>query len=164
MKATVFRQTQFADFELARAPDGGAGEAADRRFAREALSRDHQEILRPRSGSLRGRRLHRARVERDSALLQQLLRVSVRDVVHGRHRAVGRRPGSRRGRCGRDEAIPPVPVLRWLEVPDRPAERRRRRHDRRRAARADDAQDESGDGRNRRSPRRLSTLHGPPGG
>ena len=51
-----------------------------------------------------------------------------------------------RARRGRDEAIHPVPVGRRLEASDRPAQGCRRRHDDRPAARADRAKDESGDG------------------
>ena len=42
IKGTVFRQTQFAEFELRDARDGGEGRAADRRIARRALRRDHR--------------------------------------------------------------------------------------------------------------------------
>ena len=42
-----------------------------------------QQVLRPRPGRLPRRRLHRARVELHPALLPRLLRVPVRDVVHG---------------------------------------------------------------------------------
>ena len=41
------------------------------------------QVLRPRSGRLHRRRLHRARVELHPALLSRLLRLPVRDVVHG---------------------------------------------------------------------------------
>ena len=53
------------------------GEALDKLYAD-----DHQEVLRPRQGRLRRGRLRRARVGVHPALLPQLLRVPVRDLVH----------------------------------------------------------------------------------
>ena len=82
LKATVFRQTQFADFELQVHQLAQQGKPLTGDVDGQAVSRHHEEVLRPRSGRLHRRRLHRARVERRAALLQQLLRLPVRDVVH----------------------------------------------------------------------------------
>ena len=81
--------------------------------ARQALPRHHAQVLRPRSGRLHRRRLHRARVELHPALLPRLLRVPVRDVVHrvGRARGEGQDRRSRRA-----QALPGVPQRRRIEV------------------------------------------------
>src|SRR6185295_13810759 len=95
-------------------------------------------------------RLYRARVELRAALLSRLLRVPVRHVVHGvggaRRESEGRRPE-------RARPLPAVPERRRLEVPDRPAARRRRGHDHRRAARSHHQDDEPRDGRDGDDPR-----------
>ena len=95
IKSTVFRQTQFAEFELKHARDG-RGRAADyRRGAGQAVSGHHPPVLRPRPGRVRRGRLHRPRVELHPALLPGLLRVPVRHVVHRRRGAVGEGAGRR---------------------------------------------------------------------
>ena len=88
LKSTVFRQTQFADFELRVHEMAQQGQAAHRRLDREAVLRHHEEVLRPRPGRLHRRRLHSARMELRAALLQQLLRLSVRDIFHRRNRVL----------------------------------------------------------------------------
>ena len=50
IKGTVFRQTQFAEFELRMHEMAQKGAADHRRRAGEAVSGHHQEVLRPRSG------------------------------------------------------------------------------------------------------------------
>ena len=131
IKGTVFRQTQFAEFELrihemAEKGEPITGEALDKLYL--DITR---EVLRPRQGRLHRRRLRRARVGVHPALLPGLLRLPVRDVVHRVGGAVGE--GAGRGRGG-DEALSRVPLRRRIEVSDRAAEGRRRRHDDRRAA------------------------------
>ncbi len=69
IKGTVFRQTQFAEFELRMHEMAAKGAADHRRRAREAVSRHHAPLLRTRPGRRGGGRLHRPRVEHDSALL-----------------------------------------------------------------------------------------------
>ena len=83
IKATVFRQTQFAEFELRMHELGQKGEPITGRRAGEAVSRYHPQVLRPRPEDHRRRRLHRPRVDLHSAFLPGLLRVPVRDLVHG---------------------------------------------------------------------------------
>ena len=144
IKGTVFRQTQFAEFELRMHEMAEKGEPITGDALVEAVPGHHQEVLRPRPGRLRRRRLHRARVELHPALLPRLLRLPVRDVVH---RLVGARREGEGGRSGGEEALPRVPVGRRLEVPGRSAEGRRRRHDDRRAARSHDQADEPDHGR-----------------
>ncbi len=78
------------------ARDGREGAADHRRRAGEALPGHHEEVLRPRPGRRGRRRLHRARVELHPALLPRLLRVPVRDVVHGVRGAGAEGEG---GRC-----------------------------------------------------------------
>jgi oligoendopeptidase F len=82
IKGTVFRQTQFAEFELRMHEMARKGSRSPATRS-QALHGHHEDVLRPRSGRLRRRRLHRARVELHPALLSRLLRVPVRDVVHG---------------------------------------------------------------------------------
>ena len=134
IKGTVFRQTQFAEFELRVHEMAEKGEPLTGDALSKLYARHHEEVLRPRQGRLHRRRLHPARVGVHPALLPELLRLPVRDVVHRVGGAVGE--GARR-RSGRDQALPHVPQRRRLEVPDRSAEGRRRRHDDRRAAQAD---------------------------
>ena len=92
IKGTVFRQTQFAEFELrihemAEKGEPITGEALDKLYLDIVA-----QVLRPRQGRLPRRRLRRARVGVHPALLPRLLRLPVRDVVH----RVG---GARRRRC-----------------------------------------------------------------
>ena len=102
IKGTVFRQTQFAEFELRMHEMAEKGEP----LTGDALSKLYaditQEVLRPRQGHLHRRRLHPARMGVHPALLPELLRVPVRDVVHrfvgafgeGARRAIRRPPAA----------------------------------------------------------------------
>ena len=126
IKGTVFRQTQFAEFELRMHEMAEKGAP----ITGEALDKLYLEITRKYYGHDKNvcgvAGLHRARMGVHPALLLELLRLPVRDVVH---RVGGaRRQGARR-RCRRDEAVPRVPVGGRLEVSDRSAQGRRRRHD-----------------------------------
>ena len=98
IKGTVFRQTQFAEFELRMHEMAQKGQPITGDVAREALPRHHEALLRPRSEDLHRRRLRRARVELHPALLPRLLRLPVRDVVHGVRSAGGEGQGGRRRR------------------------------------------------------------------
>ena len=76
IKGTVFRQTQFAEFELRmhEMMEKGqplTGESLDALYAEIT-----EEVLRPRQGRLHRGRLRRARVGVHPALLPQLLRLS----------------------------------------------------------------------------------------
>ena len=120
IKGTVFRQTQFAEFELRMHEMAQKGQP----ITGDALAKLYlditQQVLRPRSGRLGRRRLHRARVELHPALLPRLLRLPVRDLLHGVRGAGGEGEGRR---SDGDEALPDVPERRRIEVPDRPAAR-----------------------------------------
>ncbi len=109
IKSTVFRQTQFAEFELrvhemAEKGQPVTGEELDRLYAV-----DHQEVLRPRPEGLHRRRVHRARMGVHPALLPQLLRVPVRDVVHAAE-ALAEKVMA--GDQAAIQALPDVPRLR----------------------------------------------------
>ena len=97
VKGTVFRQTQFAEFELRMHEMAEKGEP----LTGDALAKLYLDITRKYDGHdarcLHGRRLHRARVGVHPAFLQPVLRLSVRDVVHGVDRA-GREGAGRRCR------------------------------------------------------------------
>ena len=135
IKATVFRQTTVCRVRAPHAREGAELGADHRRCARLALLRHHHPLLRARPEDRDRRRLRRERVELHPALLQRLLRLSVRHLVH-RRRSAGRARHRRRRR--RDRPVSDVPELGQLEVPDRSAQGRRRRHDDRRAAGSDD--------------------------
>ncbi len=97
IKATVFRQTQFAEFELRMHEMGQKGEP----ITGDALAKLYLDITRKYYGHdqkvTRRGRLHRPRVELHPALLPRLLRVPVRDVVHRGRGAVGEGAGGRSG-------------------------------------------------------------------
>ena len=95
LRTTLFRQTQFAEFELRVPRAGRARRAADRREPVEAVSQDRPRLLRPRQEGLPGRRPAGHRVGLRPALLLQLLRLPVRDQ-HGRLDVAGA-GGARRG-------------------------------------------------------------------
>ena len=148
IKATVFRQTQFAEFELRMHEMGTGVKAGYRRRARRAVSQHHQTVLRPRPAHRCCGRRCGQRVELHPTFLHRVLRLPVRHVLHGGRSA--RRQGHR-GRLVRNGSLPRVPGIGQLEVSDRPAEGGGRRHDHRRAARPDHADDEPRHGRNRRA-------------
>ena len=100
IKGTVFRQTQFAEFELRMHEMAQKGQPV----TGDALAKLYMEITKRYYGHDQGvcdrRRLHRARVELHPALLPRLLRLPVRHVVHrvvgaGREGQVGRRSAPR---------------------------------------------------------------------
>ena len=82
IKGTVFRQTQFAEFELRMHEMAQKGQPITGDALSKLYMRHHEALLRPRTGRLHRRRLHRPRVELRPALLPRLLRFSIRDVVH----------------------------------------------------------------------------------
>ena len=103
IKGTVFRQTQFAEFELRIHEMAEKGEP----ITGEALDKLYLEITRKYYGHDKGVCIVddyvAPRVGVHPALLLQLLRLPVRDVVHRVGGAVGE--GARR-RSGGDEALP----------------------------------------------------------
>ncbi len=109
IKSTVFRQTQFADFELRMHEMAEAGHADHRRGAGQAVSGPDAQVLRARPGRVHRGRLRRPRVELHPALLPGLLRVPVRHVVHRGRGAVGEGAGGRRRH---PRALPDVPRAR----------------------------------------------------
>ena len=144
IKGTVFRQTQFAEFELRAHEMAEKGQPITGEALGQALPRRHPQVLRTRQRRLHCRRLHRARVGVHPPLLSELLRLPVRDVVYRVGCAFGE--GADRG-SGRDQAVPGVSLRRRVEISDRSPEGRRRRHDHQRTASAHDAEDEPGHGR-----------------
>src|ERR1700757_2059000 len=80
----------------------------------------------------------------DSALLQFVLRLPVRDVVHG---VVGLVGESSRGRTRSHRALSDLSFGGEIEISDRLAEGRRCRYDQRRTPGVDRQEDESCDGR-----------------
>ncbi len=106
IKGTVFRQTQFAEFELRVHEMAEKGEPLTGEALDKAVRRHHTQVLRSRQERLHRGRLHPARVVVHAALLPELLRLPVRDLVHGIRGAVGK---GARGRSGGDQAVPLVP-------------------------------------------------------
>ena len=120
IKGTVFRQTQFAEFELRTHETIEQGQPLTGDALDALYAGDHPQVLRPRRRHLHRRRLHRARVGVHPALLPELLRLPVRHLVH---RVVGALGESAARRPGRDRAIPDLPGIGRLEVSDRTAAR-----------------------------------------
>ena len=99
VRGTIFRQTLFAEFELAMHRRVEEGKALTPDWLNEKYLESHAQVLRPRQGRAQGRRLHPERMERDTALLQELLRVPVQhgdDLLDGARRQGARRQGRRR--------------------------------------------------------------------
>ena len=115
IKATVFRQAQFAEFELRMHEMAHKGEP----ITGDSLSKLYMDITKKYYGHDQGisdrRRLHRERVELHPALLSRFLRLSVRDVVHGVGRARGE--GHERGR-GSEAQVPRVLERGRFQVSD----------------------------------------------
>ena len=112
IRATIVRQTMFAEFEKMHARDGRSRSAADGADDQGRVPNPAGAIL--RSGFRVGRRTG-AGVLPDPALLPGVLRVQVRHRSVGRDRA--QPPGPRRRIAG---------IERLLEFPPRPAARRTR--------------------------------------
>ena len=161
LRTTLFRQTQFAEFELAFHEQAERGEP----LTGENLSQLYLKIARDYYGHnkkrLSGRRSAGDRVGLRAALLLRLLRVPVRDQ-HGRLDVprAGRAPGgrgSRQGRADRQDAapgrLPEDALVGQLEVRHRFVEGRGRGHDDLRSLRRGDRRDEQHDGRDGTHPR-----------
>ena len=101
VKGTVFRQTQFAEFELRIHEMAEQGEPLTGETLVEALSGDRAQVLRPRQKRLPGRRLRAHEWAFIPHFYYDVLRLPVRDVVHGvggalGESAVGRSGGAKR--------------------------------------------------------------------
>ena len=105
LRGTVFRQTQFAEFELRAHQMAEKGEPLTGRGLRQALPGDHPQVLRARPGGVRGGRRHRPRVGVHPALLSRLLRLPVCDLLHGLGGSL--REGAGGGRRARSSATAP---------------------------------------------------------
>ena len=145
IKATVFRQTQFAEFELRMHEMAREGAADHRRRAGEAVSRHHA------AGTTATTR--RCRVVddyiahewsfiphfyRDFYVFQYATSFTAAEALSAKVLA---------GDQAATKRYLTFLGVRRIEVSDRSAEGRRRGHDHRRAARPDDQADERGDGR-----------------
>ena len=147
IKATVFRQTQFAEFEL-RMHEMGLNAASRSPAMRSpgCTSTSPRATTATISGVVivddyvANEWSYIPHFYSDFYVFQYATSFTAAEAL------AAQRDGRRRGR---DRAVPDVPRLRRLEVPDRSAEGGGRRHDDRRAARSDDADDEPGDGRDR---------------
>ena len=144
IKSTVFRQTQFAEFELRAHEMAEKGEP----ITGEALDKLYADMTKKYYGHDKGVTVVDDYVAHEWAFIPHFYRTyyvfQYADVVHRVGGAL--REGDGR-RSGRHQALPGVPRRGRLEVSDRPAQGRRRRHDHRRAARAHDEEDEPRDGR-----------------
>ena len=152
IKATVFRQTQFAEFELRM-----------HEMAREAASRSPATRWRSciwtspagTTATTRGICIVDDYIAhewsfiphfyRDFYVFQYATSFTAAEALSAKVLA---------GDQAATQALSDVPRGRRVEVSDRPAEGRRRGHDHRRAARPDDPEDERGDGRDGEAARR----------
>ena len=140
----MFRQTQFAEFELRMHEMAQKGQP----ITGDALAKLYLDITRKYYGHDQGICVvddyiahewsYIPHFYRDFYVFQYATSFTASEALAEKVKA--RRPGG-------DEALPGVPERRRIEVSDRSAEGRRRRHDDRRAARPDDQEDEPGDGR-----------------
>ena len=144
IKGTVFRQTQFAEFELRMHEMAEKGEP----ITGEALAKLYMDITKRYYGHDQGICIvddyiahewsYIPHFYRDFYVFQYATSFTASEALAEKVKA-----GDPEAR----EKLSGVPVGRRIEIPDRSAEGRRRRHDDRRAARPDDEGDESGDGR-----------------
>ena len=137
IKGTVFRQTQFAEFELRMhemAREGRSRSPATRSPSCTSTSRSkyygHDQGVCIVDDYIAHEWSYIPHFYRDFYVFQYATSFTASAALAEKVKA---------GRSGGDEALPGVPLGRRLEVSDRSAEGRRRRHDDRRAARPDDA-------------------------
>ena len=150
IKGTVFRQTQFAEFELRLHEMAQKGQP----ITGDALAKLYLDITRRYYGHDQGVCVvddyiahewsYIPHFYRDFYVFQYATSFTASEALAAEGE-VGRRRG--------DEALPGVPERRRVEVPDRSAEGRRRGHDDRRAARPHDPGDEPRHGRDGEDPR-----------
>ncbi len=150
IKATVFRQTQFAEFEMRMHERGLKSEPitgdalATLYFDITARYYGHQQKLVVVDDYVANEWSYIPHFYSDFYVFQYATSFTAAEALAAR---VHRR------RRGRHRPLSDIPRVGKLPVPDRSAQGRRRRHDDRRAARSDDADDESGDGRDGRDSR-----------
>ena len=145
IKGTVFRQTQFAEFELRMHEMAGKGQP----ITGDALAKLYMDITKRYYGHDQGICIvddyishewsYIPHFYRDFYVFQYATSFTASEALAQKVKA-----GKRR----RDEEVSGVSLGRRFEVSDRSAEGRRRRHDDRRAARSDDEGNEPRDGRN----------------
>ena len=144
IKSTVFRQTQFAEFELRAHEMAEKGEP----ITGEALDKLYADITRKYYGHDKGVCIVDDYIAHEWAFIPHFYRnFYVFQYATSFTASAALSEKVMAGDPGGDQALPDVPDRRRLEVSDRPAQGRRRRHDDRRAARADDEEDEPRDGR-----------------
>ena len=145
IKATVFRQTQFAEFELRMHEMGLRGEP----ITGDALAKLYIDITKQYYGHDQGVVVVDDYVTHEWSYIPHFYRdFYVFQYATSFTAAEALASEVLTGDTATTEALSDVSFLRRVEIPDRSAEGGRRRHDDRRAARADDADDEPRDGRN----------------
>ena len=149
IKGTVFRQTQFAEFELRTHEMVEKGQP----LTGDALDQLYAEITKKYYGQDKGVCIVDDYVAHEWAFIPHFYRnfyvfqyATSFTASSALSEKVQRRPR-------RHQTVPDVPELRRLEIPDRPAEGRGRGHDHRRTAGPDNEEDEPGHGRNGEAPR-----------
>ena len=153
VKGTVFRQTQFAEFELRMHEMAQKGEP----LTGDALSKLYLEITRKYYGHDQKIAIVDDYVAHEWAYITHFYSpfyVFQYATSFTASTALSEKVLERVARCR--QALPDVPGLGRIEVPDRPAEGRRRRHDDQRAARPDDREDEPRDGRDGEAAQELT--------
>ena len=155
IKGTVFRQTQFAEFELAMHQLAEKGEPV----TGEALAKLYMDITKKYYGHDKGVAIVDDYIAHEWSFIPHFYRdfyvFQYRDVLHrfrsARAEGEDRRPAGRR-------ALLAIPLSRRIEVSDRSSQGRRGRHDDRRAARPDDQRDEPRHGRDGKAAVRPKTT------
>ena len=147
IKSTVFRQTQFAEFELRMHEMAEEGQPITGEALAKAVSRHHAAATTATPtacASWTTTSPHEwsfiPHFYRDFYVFQYATSFRAAEALSTKVLA---------GDTETRDALPDVPRLGRVEVSDRSAEGRRRGHDHRRAAQADDGADERGDGRDR---------------
>ncbi len=154
LRTTLFRQTMFAEFELAVHERAEKGEALTGEKMSAALPRAGAQVLRARSGHLPGRDALRRRVDLRPALLLRLLRLPVRHQpgrldLPRQGDPGGGGPGAHR----RARPLPGHARRRRIALPGGPAARGRGGHDHLGAVRRRHGGDERDHGRDGGDPR-----------
>ena len=159
LKATVFRQTQFADFELQVHQLAQQGKP----LTGDSMAKLYLDITKKYYGHDQGVCIVDDYIAHEwSGVPHFYSSYYVFQYATSFTAATALSEGvltTGAPRRRRDEALHSVSVGRRVEAPNRSAQGRRRRHDDRPAARADSPKDESGDGRNREAAWELETKN-----